>query len=206
MGRRAFVVLFHPSKNVERKKRWLFPIKPLPSSHQPTWKGSHLWEAFLIQTSPQPGERPKEADIKTAGLSFHKKGTVDAAASGNPKNRKVPTFLLSSKIKPKPVILQRGRTLPWIPAWLPGRAQGPPVVFPGPLSSSENLLLLPTAPSSHTGTHPACHRLPQEPGWPTSAHTPQASPPTSAPQRGCPHPKSLHNTCCPARPALRHLN
>ena len=69
-------------------------ISPFASAHlewEPLVRG---W--FLIQTSLQPEDRPKEADIKRTGLSFHKKGAVDAAARGNPKNRNVPTVLLSS--------------------------------------------------------------------------------------------------------------
>lgn len=98
---------------------------------------------FLIQTSLQPEERPKEADIKRTGLSFHKKGTVHAAASGNPKNRNVPTVLLSSKTKPKLLFFRGGEPTR---GFLPDSQEEPRALrwsSQAPLSSLGNLLLLP---------------------------------------------------------------
>lgn len=177
---------------------------------------AHLeWEPlvrglFLIQTSLQPGERPEEADIKRTGLSFHKKGTVHAAASGNPKNRNVPTVLLWSKTKPKPLILQRGGTHPWTPAWLPGRAQGPPVIFPGPSSllgksPTSPLVAEHSPPATWEPTGPATGS-PRNQAGRLPPTLPRMSPRISAPQRGRPDPDSLHSTHSPAHPALRHLN
>ena len=150
-------------------------ISPFASAHlewEPLVRG---W--FLIQTSLQPEDRPKEADIKRTGLSFHKKGAVDAAARGNPKNRKCANSFTVELNKAQTFILQRGENLPVDSCLAPRKSPGPSSGLPRPLFPPREISYFSPGcrafPSSHMGTHRACHRLPQEPGWPTSSHTPQ---------------------------------
>lgn len=81
---------------------------------------------FFIQTSLQPEKRPDEADKK--GRFFYKKGTINAVATGNPKNRNMPIFFIVKQKKPQTHILHKGekqmlRTLQWFPASLRGEVQ-----------------------------------------------------------------------------------
>lgn len=164
---------------------------------------------------------------KGADLFFHKKGTVNAAASGNPKNRNRPTFLLSSKTNPRPIILHKGvkqmpRTLQWFTAWLRVKAQSlqwsyevlsdlPPQAPP---STSENLLcLFPSQqfPSNHTGNilWPATV-FSKKPPWLTASYTstyPQGSHPTpgQVPEPSCPHPALLYSTWTSSSMESQHL-
>ena len=59
----------------------------------------------------------------------------------------------------------------------PRKSPGPSSGLPRPLFPPREISYFSPGcrafPSSHMGTHRACHRLPQEPGWPTSSHTPQ---------------------------------
>lgn len=97
-----------------------------------------MCEMLVFNTNfPTTWKETRWSRHKGADIFFHKKGTVNAAASGNPKNRNRPTFLLSSKTNPRPIILHKGvkqmpRTLQWFTAWLRVKAQVSAMVLRGP--------------------------------------------------------------------------